>query len=156
MSDELQALYQDVILDHGRSPRNFRSLQDASCIAHGRNPMCGDVVTVYLKISSSGAVEDVAFVGKGCAISMASASLMTEVLRGKSVADAERLFEGFRELCTRDHADRAALASLGEDDLERLEVFAGIRQFPIRVKCATLPWHAMHAALRGEEEATSE
>lgn len=156
MSNDLQALYQEVILDHGRSPRNFRRSDEATCLAHGRNPMCGDVVTVFLKVAPSGLVEDVSFIGKGCAISMASASLMTEVLRGKTVADAEQVFEAFRRLCTRDDVDLVALEALTADDAERLEVFAGIRQFPIRVKCATLPWHAMHAALQGEEEATSE
>jgi nitrogen fixation protein NifU and related proteins len=156
MSNELQALYQEVILDHGRSPRNFRHPDDANCFAHGRNPMCGDVVTVFLRVTPSGVVEDVSFVGKGCAISMASASLMTEVLRGKSVIDAEQVFEAFHRLCTQDGADLVEVEALSADDAERLEVFTGVRQFPIRVKCATLPWHAMHAALRGEEEATSE
>jgi nitrogen fixation NifU-like protein len=156
MSNDLQALYQEVILDHGRAPRNFRRADDATCLAHGRNPMCGDVVTVFLKLSPAGTVEDVSFIGKGCAISMASASLMTEVLRGKSVTDAHRVFDAFRRLCMHDDAELLALDALSADDAERLEVFAGIRQFPIRVKCATLPWHAMHAALQGEEEATSE
>lgn len=156
MTNELQALYQEVILDHGRSPRNFRHPDDATCVAHGRNPMCGDVVTVFLKVAPSGVVEDVSFVGKGCAISMASASLMTEVLRGKSVSDVEQIFDAFHRLCTQDHVDLIEFQALSSDDAERLEVFAGVRQFPIRVKCATLPWHAMHAALQGEEEATSE
>jgi nitrogen fixation NifU-like protein len=145
--DELRELYQEVILDHGKRPRNLRALADATCSAHGRNPLCGDQLTVYLKLGPGGVVEDAAFEGKGCAISVASASLMTELIRGKTEAQARLLFERFHALAAGGD-DQAAPAEL-EDELERLQVLAGVRRYPVRVKCATLPWHTMKAALAG-------
>ena len=153
---DLRDLYQDVILDHGRSPRNFRRIEPATHRAHGHNPMCGDTLLVFLKEGSDGRIEDVAFEGQGCAISMASASLMTEVLRGKTPAEAERLFDAFHKLCTGAIEDLDAVGDIGEDDAERLAVLAGVRDYPVRVKCATLAWHTMHAALAGQEETSSE
>jgi len=155
MLDDLRELYQEVILDHGRSPRNFGRPKQPTCQAEGYNPMCGDALCVFLVVDDRDVIADAAFEGKGCAISVASASLMTEILKGKTVAQAERLFDAFHSLCTT--ADAELDGSDGEEDaLERLQVFAGVRAFPIRVKCATLAWHAMKAALKGEAEASSE
>jgi nitrogen fixation NifU-like protein len=155
MLDDLRELYQEVILDHGRSPRNFRRPGHPTCRAEGNNPMCGDTLSVFLVVNDRDVIEDAAFEGKGCAISVASASLMTEVLKGKTVAQAEHLFEAFHTLCTT--ADLDSDGPDGDaDPLERLQVFSGVRAFPIRVKCATLAWHTMKAALAGEAEATSE
>jgi nitrogen fixation NifU-like protein len=156
MLEDLQQLYQEVILDHGRSPRNFRRPDHPSCLAHGHNPMCGDTLTVFLNLDADRTITDAAFVGKGCAISMASASLMTEVIRGKSAAAADELFEAFHRMCTEDGAALSDLAGIDADEAERLEVLSGVRQFPVRVKCATLAWHAMHGALHGEGETTTE
>ena len=155
MLDELRELYQEVILDHGRAPRNFRRLAEPARHAHGQNPMCGDTLDVYLTLASDGTIEDVAFEGKGCAISMASASLMTETLKGRPAADALHLFDAFHRLCTEEGFD-AATAGVDEDALERLQVLAGVREFPVRVKCATLAWHTMKAALEGGAAATTE
>ena len=138
---DLQSLYQSVILDHSRSPRNKRVMADASHRAAGRNPMCGDEVTVWLRVDGD-TVADVSFVGHGCAISQASASLMTQALKGKSRADAEALFERFHALVT----GRLAVTDIDET-LGRLVALGGVSRFPSRVKCASLAWHAMHAAL---------
>ena len=152
--DELRELYQEVILDHGKHPRNLRALADATCTAHGRNPLCGDQLTVYLKLDPQGVVEDAAFEGRGCAISVASASLMTELIRGKTEAQARLLFDSFHAMAAGD-ADAAVPPEL-EDDLDRLQVLAGVRQYPVRVKCATLAWHTMQAALSGKREVSTE
>lgn len=156
--DELRDLYQEVILDHGRNPRNCRHLEHASCRAQGNNPMCGDRVTVYLTLDGDGTIEDAAFEGRGCAISMASASMMTEVLKGKTARDADRLFEAFQALCTGEAEDLAAVAESDPDAAERLLALSGVRAFPVRVKCATLPWHTMKAAVTGgsDQEVTTE
>lgn len=155
MLDELRELYQEVILDHGRAPRNFRRLAEPARHAHGQNPMCGDTLDVYLTLGADGTIEDVAFEGKGCAISMASASLMTETLKGRPAAEALALFDAFHRLCTEEGFD-AATAGVDEDALERLQVLAGVREFPVRVKCATLAWHTMKTALEGGAAATTE
>lgn len=144
MSD-FSDLYQELILDHNKRPRNFRVVEDADRQADGDNPLCGDVVTVYLKLDDDRVV-DAAFQGAGCAISQASASLMTESLRGKTVAEARQLFSRFRDLLTLDTPD-TDLASLG-----KLAVFAGVKEYPMRVKCATLAWHTLSAALGAEGE----
>jgi len=133
----LQDLYQEVILDHNRRPRNFRAIEGGRK-AEGYNPLCGDRLTVYLRIEN-GRIVDASFEGTGCAISKASASLMTESVKGMSLGDAEALFGRFHRLITRS-ADEPA------DDLGKLAVLAGVRQFPIRVKCASLPWHTLRAA----------
>lgn len=139
MSD-LRDLYQEVIFDHYRKPRNFHALAGANHVAHGHNPLCGDQVTVYLQVDG-GVIRDVSFEGSGCAISTASASLMTDALKGKTLVEAEHLFEAFHDLVT--HEDAEADSSLG-----KLEVLAGVREFPARVKCATLAWHTLQAALK--------
>jgi len=153
MLDELRELYQEVILDHGRNPRNHRHPEDANRHARGNNPICGDILVVYLDIGDDGVIRDAAFEGKGCAISIASASMMTDVLKGKTVARARALFENFHDMCTNDDFDPDAVA---DDDLDRLQVLAGVRAFPMRVKCATLAWHTMSAAMAGENETTTE
>ena len=154
MLGELRELYQEVILDHGKHPRNFRHPPDANREAKGHNPLCGDRLTVYLKLDESGLIEDAAFEGRGCAISTASASMMTELVRGRTADEARRLFESFHEMCT--HEDVALPAEADEEALERLQVLSGVRQFPMRVKCATLAWHTMNAAISGDEKATTE
>lgn len=156
MLGELRELYQEVILDHGKHPRNHRHPADANREAKGYNPMCGDRVTVYLKVDEAGLIRDAAFEGKGCAISQASASMMTEILQGRPAREAETLFHAFHELCTRDDYDPAAHPDVDRDAMERLAVLAGVREFPARVKCATLAWHAMDAALKGGVKTSTE
>jgi nitrogen fixation NifU-like protein len=138
MSNELRELYQEVILDHNKTPRNFRVLDPATHCADGDNPLCGDCVTVYLRVRND-LIEEAAFQGHGCAISTASASIMTESISGKSVSDARTLFTEFRDALTGNES--------GSKDFGALEALLGVRDFPMRVKCATLPWHAMDAAL---------
>jgi nitrogen fixation protein NifU and related proteins len=142
---DLRELYQDIILDHGQHPRNFRAQPEASHFANGHNPLCGDRVTVYVTLDGD-RIEDVSFQGRGCAISQASASLMTEILKGKTRAEAEALFKGFHARVTGGEAPPtpAPLA----DDIERLEPLTGVKSYPARVKCATLAWHAFEAALK--------
>jgi nitrogen fixation NifU-like protein len=155
MLEDLRELYQEVILDHGRKPRNFRRIENADRTAHGNNPICGDALVLYLALDGSGRIRDLAFQGKGCAISMASASMMTEIVKGLTKADAERLFRRFHDMCTKD----AAPAAGGDGDaeaVERLKALAGVREFPIRVKCATLAWHTLQAALSGETATSTE
>lgn len=142
MSD-LRELYQSVILDHNKAPRNFRHPASANRSAEGHNPLCGDQLTVYLTLEN-GLVKDVAFEGSGCAISTASASLMTEGVKGRRAEEVEKMFEGFHRLVTSDPAAPADAAGLG-----KLAVFGGVREFPVRVKCATLAWHTLLAALHG-------
>ncbi len=140
-------LYQEVILDHTKSPRNFGSLEDADRTAAGDNPLCGDELTVYLHVED-GVVEDVRFDGEGCAISKASGSVMTEAVEGCSVDEAEDLVEVFNKLVTGDEeVNEMDPAELGD-----LAVFTGVQRFPTRVKCATLSWHTLKAALQGEDE----
>ena len=142
MSAELRELYQEVILDHNKRPRNVRKIEDADRLAAGHNPLCGDHINVYLKMRD-GVIEDIAFEGRGCAISKASASLMTDALKGKTEAEAEALFTKFHALVT--GAD-------DPEDIGKLAVFAGVREFPARVKCASLAWHTVHAALQNAAE----
>ncbi len=156
MLDELRELYQEVILDHGKNPRNFRILADAEYHAHGDNPLCGDKIMVFLNIGDDKIIRDCTFEGRGCAISQASASMMTEILTGKTLAEAEALFESFHAMCTDDNYDPAAYPNADEDALDRLQVMAGVREFPMRVKCATLAWHTMQAAVHGDQSASTE
>jgi nitrogen fixation protein NifU and related proteins len=156
MLDDLRDLYQEVILDHGKNPRNFGHAAGANREAKGENPMCGDKFVVSLKLNDAGIVEDCAFMGKGCAISTASASMMTEIVKGRTADQARALFTAFHDLCTKEDDEQAPHPSVDEDDMERLMVMAGVRQFPVRVKCATLAWHAMRAALDGADSATSD
>jgi len=140
---ELRELYQQVILDHNRKPRNFRRVPQPTQRAEGHNPLCGDYVSVELKVED-GMIRDIGFQGSGCAISKASASMMTGSLQGKTMAEAEALFGRFHRMVTEDGAESEALG--------KLAVFAGVREFPSRIKCATLPWHTAHAALAGQAE----
>ena len=153
MLDELRELYQEVILDHGRNPRNLRTSPEANRHAHGHNPMCGDSLVVHATVDDAGVIRDLAFEGKGCAISIASASLMTEVLNGKSEVEAKALFERFHGMCT---TGSDLGGDLDDEELERLQVLSGVRQFPMRVKCATLAWHTLNAAMAGDGDVTTE
>ena len=143
---DLRELYQEVILDHHKRPRNFHKLDHANRQAVGFNPLCGDKVSVYVQVED-GVVRDAGFIGTGCAISTASASMMTESLKGKTEAEVEKLFKRFHDLVTGQLPPDADLAELG-----KLAVFAGVREYPVRVKCASLAWHTMHAALEGSKE----
>lgn len=147
---ELSGLYQDVILEHNRSPRNFRRMDNADSHAEGSNPLCGDQLTVWLKLSGD-RVSDVSFEGSGCAISKASASLMTTAVKGKSRAEIDRLFRQFHEVVT----GKSALQDESRGELGKLAVFSGIASFPVRVKCATLSWHALRAALERQSDRVS-
>ncbi|HEX7958780.1 MAG TPA: SUF system NifU family Fe-S cluster assembly protein, partial [Terriglobales bacterium] len=141
---DLRELYQDVILEHSKSPRNYRELQGANHKAEGYNPLCGDHFTLYLNMDGD-VIRDITFQGSGCAISKASASMMTQSLKGKTKEEAEKLFEHFHSLVT-------GRANGNQADLGKLAVFSGVSEFPVRVKCATLAWHALHAALEGKED----
>lgn len=145
---ELSELYQQVILDHNKKPRNFRKIESASHSAEGHNPLCGDQLTVYLALEN-GEVKDVSFEGSGCAISKASASMMTQAVKGQSKAKAEELFKEFHSMVTGEDETE-------HDSLGHLRIFAGVRDFPVRVKCATLPWHTLHAALNKKEIVSTE
>lgn len=147
MSGDLRDLYQEVIFDHYKRPRNRGALDAATHRAAGHNPLCGDQVTIYLDVDN-GVVKDVRFEGAGCAIATASASLMTEALKGRTVAEVDALFRRFHDLVTDDNAQASP-------DLGKLEVLAGVREFPARVKCATLAWHTLNAALRNRHEPVS-
>jgi nitrogen fixation protein NifU and related proteins len=141
----LSDLYQDAILDHHKNPRNFRKLERSNRQADGLNPLCGDKLSVYIQIEN-GIFSDIGFIGSGCAISTASASMMTESLKGKTEVEAQSLFERFHRMLT-DHSNpQPDSANLGQ-----LAVFSGVREYPVRVKCATLAWHTMRAALEGEK-----
>lgn len=148
MSD-LDELYQELILDHTKRPRNFREMPDATRHVDGHNPLCGDRLRLFVKIED-GRIIDASFKGAGCSISTASASLMTEAIRGKTVAEARDLFARFHDLLTNSHHNAAADEALG-----KLSAFAGVQKFPVRVKCATLPWQTLNAALTGTEEPVS-
>ena len=154
MSD-LRDLYQEVILDHNRHPRNFRKLENANRLAEGYNPLCGDRVSVFLHIEGD-RIQGISFQGSGCAISTASASLMTEALKGRSVEEARKLFHGFHSLLTAgDTGDTGGIGDTDPGTLGKLVVFTGVREFPIRVKCATLAWHAVQAALDQQDHPVS-
>jgi nitrogen fixation NifU-like protein len=148
MSD-LSELYQEVILDHNKRPRNFQILEGANRSAEGYNPLCGDQITVYLQLDGD-TIRDISFQGAGCAISKASASMMTASLKGKTRAEAEALFEKFHRMVTGDHGAAPDPLELG-----KLAVFSGVSEFPVRVKCASLAWHTMRAALEGTGETIS-
>jgi nitrogen fixation NifU-like protein len=144
---DLRDLYQQVILDHNRSPRNFREMADADQMASGENPLCGDRIKVYVKLDGD-VIKEVTFHGSGCAISQASASLMTTSVSGKTVAEAEGLFQKFHAMVTTDGVP-------SRKELGKLAAFAGVREFPARVKCANLAWHTLHAALKEQTEPVS-
>jgi len=143
----LRDLYQQVIVDHNKSPRNFGKLEDANREADGYNPLCGDKLHVYLKVGDNNMIEDVRFEGEGCAISVASASLMTEAMKGKNVEEFKSLFDGFQHMVTSDLAEEP-----DEEGLGKLAVLAGVREFPSRIKCAVLCWHTMKSAIDGGDK----
>lgn len=145
MSFDPRELYQEIIIDHNRNPRNHHLMTDATTQANGFNPLCGDKLTLFLKIAD-GLITDISFQGRGCAISQASASLMTEALRGKTVAEAHQLFSRFHQMVTTDEVGQ---------HLDKLNVLAGVRSYPARVKCATLAWHTLEAALKKDPSTVS-
>ncbi|MBM2846446.1 MAG: NifU-like protein [Bacteroidetes bacterium] len=145
----LRELYQEVILDHNKSPRNFRKMEDATRAVDGYNPLCGDHYKIFVKVEGD-VIQDISFDGAGCAISKASASVMSSVLKGKTKEEAERLFQQFHKLVTGDIEAEKNLEALG-----KLAAFAGVSEFPVRVKCASLAWHTMHAALEAKVETIS-
>jgi len=147
---ELSELYQQVILDHNKKPRNFRKLETANHSAEGFNPLCGDHLTIYLNLEDD-MVKEVGFEGSGCAISKAAASMMTQAVKGKSKEEAENLFQEFHSMVTGELNEETDENSLGN-----LKIFAGVREFPVRVKCATLAWHTLHAALNKETQVSTE
>ncbi len=147
---ELSDLYQEVILEHNKNPRNFREIENADKTADGNNPLCGDALRVYVSMEDD-RVKDVAFKGSGCAISKASASMMTQAVKGKTKEEADTLFKEFRQMVMGEMD-----ADAEENSLGKLKIFAGVREFPARVKCASLSWHTLHAALNDEEEVSTE
>lgn len=147
---ELSELYQQVILDHNKKPRNFQKLETANRTAEGHNPLCGDQLTVYLRYDD-GIVEEISFEGQGCAISKAAASMMTQSVKGKTREEAVNLFEQFHRMVTGELDEERT-----PNDLGRLKIFAGVRDYPARVKCASLSWHTMRAALEGQSEISTE
>jgi nitrogen fixation NifU-like protein len=147
---ELSELYQQVILDHNKKPRNFRKLETANHSAEGFNPLCGDQLTVYLNLED-GAIKEIGFEGSGCAISKAAASMMTQAVKGKSKQEAEQLFSEFHGMVTGELDEENTSNGLGN-----LKIFSGVREFPVRVKCASLPWHTMHAALNNQAITSTE
>jgi nitrogen fixation NifU-like protein len=153
MFDDLRDLYQEVILDHGRKPRNFRRLEAADLNARGDNPMCGDRMELFLDMEGD-RIADAAFQGRGCAISMASASLMTETVKGKTALEAREMAAKFREMAMTGTCPECGGAL--EEEMERLQALSGVHEFPSRVKCATLAWHTLNTALDGGKEASSE
>jgi len=149
--NELRELYQQVIIDHNKNPRNYHKMECANRQSLGINPLCGDKLALYLQVNDDNIIQEVSFVGSGCAISTASASLMTEALKGKSVEYAEELFQQFHDLITQEKN------TSGSDKLGKLEILAGVKAFPARVKCATLAWHTLKAAIDNtNEEVTTE
>jgi nitrogen fixation NifU-like protein len=147
--DDLRELYQQVILDHNKNPKNFGKIETANRTAEGYNPLCGDRIELYLQVEGD-VIKDISFQGAGCAISKSSASVMTTVLKGKSTAEAEQLFKKFQQLITSEPGTEPDLQDMG-----KLAIFCGVREFPLRVKCAGLAWHTMAAALKNENTTVS-
>ena len=147
---ELSELYQQVILDHNKKPRNFRKLENPDRSAEGYNPLCGDQLTIYVNLTDD-SVREIAFEGSGCAISKAAASMMTQAVKGKSKEQIEELFNEFHSMVIGELDEES-----DENHLGNLKIFAGVRDFPVRVKCATLPWHTMHAALHHQDHVSTE
>jgi len=143
---DLEDLYQEVVMDHNRRPRNFKKLENAQRTAEGFNPLCGDQISLYLNVDDDGVIEDIGFEGAGCAISKATASMMTEAVKGKNVDKAEEIFEAFRHMLTRKPEEEYDYELLGD-----LEILQGVSQFPTRIKCATLSWHTLNSALDGKQ-----
>jgi nitrogen fixation NifU-like protein len=153
VDDDLRDLYQDLILDHSKHPHNFYALADANREALGHNPLCGDRLSLHLKVDADNIIQDVGFQGSGCAISVASASMMTDMLKGRPVAEANALFDFMHAACTGGNEPHIHIE---EDDRDRLRALAGVRHYPMRVKCATLAWHTMQAALKNEKKVSTE
>jgi nitrogen fixation protein NifU and related proteins len=151
MNERMKQLYQELILDHNKNPRNYKVLDPADREALGHNPLCGDKLKVYININESGLIADIGFIGDGCAISKASASMMTTMVKGKSMEEAEELFHQFHDMST-------GKLDIDKDPhkLGKLAIFAGVRDLPARVKCATLSWHTLHTALNNKEEISTE
>jgi nitrogen fixation NifU-like protein len=143
---DLEDLYQEIVMDHNRRPRNFKKLENAQRTAEGFNPLCGDQISLYLNVDDDGVIEDIGFEGAGCAISKATASMMTEAIKGKNVDKAEEIFEAFRHMLTRKPEEDYDYELLGD-----LEILQGVSQFPTRIKCATLSWHTLNSALGGKQ-----
>jgi nitrogen fixation NifU-like protein len=152
-SEDLRDLYQDLILDHSKHPRNFRVLEGANHEALGHNPLCGDRLMLFLTVDNGDVIRDVSFQGSGCAISVASASMMTDMLKGKTLDEANTLFNYMHAACT---GPAPKTGGIAEDDSDRIQALAGVRHYPMRVKCATLAWHTMQAALKNEKKVTTE
>ncbi|MBD3225256.1 MAG: SUF system NifU family Fe-S cluster assembly protein [Caldithrix sp.] len=150
MENEFRELYQDIIMDHNRSPRNFHKMKEATHVLDGQNPLCGDHYTLYLKVNDDQIIEDISFYGSGCAISKASASVMSAMLKGQSIEKADQFFKLFQKI-VKGEVDPAEYL----DKIGKLAAFSGVSEFPIRVKCATLPWHTMHKAVHGSNEKVS-
>ena len=148
---DLEDLYQEVVMDHNRRPRNFKKLENAQRTAEGFNPLCGDQISLYLNVDDDGVIEDIGFEGAGCAISKATASMMTEAIKGKNVDKAEEIFEAFRHMLTRKPEEEYDYELLGD-----LEILQGVSQFPTRIKCATLSWHTLNSALDGKQPSGQE
>jgi nitrogen fixation NifU-like protein len=147
---DLRELYQELVLEHSKAPRNYRELSHANHKAEGFNPLCGDHYTVYVDLDDEDSIRDISFQGSGCAISKASASLMTQTVKGKSRAEIEKLFESFHDMVTGETKTNGDHSEMG-----KLSVFGGVSAYPARVKCATLAWHTLRAALKGAQEAVS-
>lgn len=143
---DLEDLYQEIVMDHNRRPRNFKKLENAQRTAEGFNPLCGDQISLYVNVDDDGVIEDIGFEGAGCAISKATASMMTEAIKGKNVDKAEEIFEAFRHMLTRKPEEEYDYELLGD-----LEILQGVSQFPTRIKCATLSWHTLNSALDGKQ-----
>ena len=151
MDESVRELYQETILDHSRHPRHFGRLENANHVGEGHNPLCGDRVKVYLRVGEGERIDDISFEGRGCAISQASASMMTDLVKGRTVGEAEELMDGFLHLVKGEDA-----SAISADDREHLDVMAGVQAYPMRVKCATLAWHTMKSALEGGASAKTE
>jgi nitrogen fixation NifU-like protein len=154
MEDDIRELYQEVILDHGKNPRNFGRPDDATAEADGNNPLCGDKLTVFVKVGVDQQIENAAFECRGCAISVASASMMTDIVIGKKITEVDALFDIFHKMCMGEEVNDPPQEF--EDDIDKLMVLSGVKQFPMRVKCATLAWHAINAAVHGEKTVSNE
>ena len=147
MDQELRELYQQVILNHNKTPRNFKKLEEANHFAEGFNPLCGDHIDIYVLVDEKNMIKEVSFQGSGCAISKSSASLMTTIVKGKKIEEAEEIFDKFQKLVTGVEISEAEMEQLG-----KLAIFQGVKEFPARVKCASLAWHTLNAALKNEEQ----
>ena len=147
----LDDLYQEVIIDHGKNPRNFGELEQYTCTHDASNPLCGDQVTIYIDVDDD-IIKNVSFRARGCAISIASASIMSQIIKGKTVGEVQSLFEYFHKLCTGEEIDRPVYES---EDIERLKVMSGVSKFPSRVKCATMSWHAMKECIDDKKDSSS-